>query len=171
MDELNKIPTRNGLLGPSKTRGIALIAVFAGAYTVATISLGTISYGVLNLRLTNIIIGVVPILGLPSAVGLSFGVFFANIFSPLGPIDLLSSFFALAGLVAVYFLRNRSVAAGLGIHSVVIGIWVTFELSLVTGLPFFPLFYAVWAGNVIVDALAYFFYKALAASGLKKRLM
>ena len=73
-------------LNPSarnKTRRLALLAIIAGVYAVTTVALGGISYGPLNLRFTNIILGVVPILGVPSVFGLALGVFFANIASPL----------------------------------------------------------------------------------------
>jgi hypothetical protein len=152
-----------------RTKKLVLAAALAGAYAAATIALGTISYGVINLRLTNIIIGVVPILGFPAAAGLSLGVLIANVASPLGPIDLVSAAFAFVGLFALYLLRKKSVALGLAIHSLVIALWVTFELSYVLGIPYFPLFYFVLAGNAIVDTLAYFAYKAMLAAGLGRR--
>jgi len=153
----------------NRTLSLAVMGVLAGVYAVATIALGTISYGVLNLRLTNLIIAVVPILGFPSVVGLSLGVFLSDIASPLGPIDLITCLFAFVGLYVIHLLKNKSVAIGLAAHSTIIALWVTFELSLVLSIPYFPLFYFVLAGNCIVNALAYVLYRALVASGFKNR--
>jgi uncharacterized membrane protein len=161
--------SKKSALGRYRTKRLALAAALAGVYAASTIALGSISYGAINLRLSNILVGIVPILGFPAVAGLSLGVFIANITSPLGPIDLLSAIFAFVGLSAVYLLRKKSVALGLSIHAVVIALWVTFELSFVLKVPYLPLLYFVVAGNSIVDALAYFFYKALAGSGLKRR--
>ena len=109
-------------------------------------------------------------MGVPSVFGLALGVFFANIASPLGPIDLVSAVFALVGLGAIYYLRNRSVILGLAVYTVIIGLWVTFELSFVLGIPYLPELYYVTAGNAIVNALAYGFYKALNSRGIRTRL-
>jgi hypothetical protein len=152
----------------SRSLKIATTGILAGVYTVATIALGTLSYGPLNLRFTNILIGVVPIVGWPSVLGLTLGVFLSNTTSPLGPIDLISALFSFVGLVSIYLLRKKSVAAGLAIYSLILSVWVTFELHVAIGLPYEG-FYAVLAGISVVLALAYLFYRALKASHLLRR--
>src|SRR5579875_3827857 len=116
-----KEPTKSS----RRSRGInvALIGALAGVYTVATIALGTLSYGPLNLRLSNVLIGTVPILGWPAIFGIALGVFLSNIGSPLGPIDLFSAAFSFIGLIAIHLLRNKSVLAGLAIYSLIISLW------------------------------------------------
>ena len=147
---------------------IATTGILAGVYVVVTIALGTLSYGPLNLRFTNILIGVVPIVGWPSVLGLTLGVFLSNTVSPLGPIDLISAVFSFIGLASIHLLRKKSVLAGLTIYSLILSVWVTFELHVAVGLPYQG-FYAVLAGISVVLALAYIFYKALKASRLLRR--
>jgi uncharacterized membrane protein len=146
--------------------------MFAGVYAVATVSLGTASYGLpFNLRLSNILIGVVPIIGWPAVFGIALGVFLGNIASPLGPIDLISSIFSLVGLSLIQLLRKKSVLAGLTIYSSILSLWVNFELFLVYHLPYFPTFYFTFVGiTFVVLLLGYITYKALLASGLKQRI-
>jgi hypothetical protein len=155
-----------------RTLNLALIGMFAGVYAVATILLGTASYGLpFNLRLSNILIGVVPIVGWPAVFGISLGVFLGNIASPLGPIDLISSLFSLIGLSAIHILRNKSVLAGLAIYSAILSVWVNFELFVVYHLPYFPTFYFTLGGiSFVVVLLGYITYRGLIASGLKKRM-
>ena len=59
---------------------------------------------------------------------------------------------------------------GLAVYTVIIGLWVTFELRFVLGIPYLPELYYVTAGNAIVNALAYGFYKALNSRGIRTRL-
>ena len=154
----------------SRALNISVIGLLAGVYSVATIALGTLSYGPLNLRLTNILLGVVPIVGWPAVLGLTLGVLLSNVASTIGPIDYLSAGFSFLGLVAIHLLRKRSVLAGLTIYSLILSIWVTFELHAVFGLPFSPTFYGVLLGISIVSIiLAYFLYRALRASHLLRR--
>ncbi len=154
----------------SRSVNIALIGVLAGVYAVATIAIAPLSYGPLNLRFANILLGIVPIVGLPSVIGLTLGVLLANTASSLGPIDYVSALFSLIGLLAIHLLRKRSVLAGLSIYSLLLSIWVTFELRIVFGLPFLGTFYGVLAGISIVSILfAYLLYKGLKASHLVKR--
>ncbi|MGI0079438.1 MAG: QueT transporter family protein [Nitrososphaerales archaeon] len=153
-----------------KTVNLALTGVLAGVYGVATFALGIVSFGILNLRLTNILLGVVPIFGWPGVFGIALGVLLGNFASPLGPIDLLSAFFSLIGLSAIHLLRKRSVPAGLAIYDLILSLWVSFELSFVYRLPYLPTLYVVIAGMTLVLALAYFFYLALLRTGLRKRV-
>ena len=112
----------------SKALYIAVIGLLAGVYSVATVALGTFAYGPLNLRLTNILLGVVPLVGWPAVLGLSLGVLLSNIASTIGPIDYLSAGFSFVGLVAIHLLRKKSVLAGLTTYSLILSIWLTLEL-------------------------------------------
>ncbi|MDG6997972.1 MAG: QueT transporter family protein [Nitrososphaerota archaeon] len=154
----------------SKVQTLALIGILAGAYAAITIALGGISYGPINLRLANLLIAVVPIVGWPGVIGVSLGVFLGNISSPLGPIDLVSSLFTLIGLSVVKALSRRTVFGGLILYAIGLGAWVSFELHLVLGLPYLPTLYFVISGiALVVVGLAYPLYRALQSSGLVRR--
>ena len=127
--EEEEAKTLNKRIGrKSRTVNIALIGLIAGVYAVATIALGTFSYGPINLRFTNILLAIVPIVGWPSVAGLTLGVLISNTASSIGPIDYISAFFSFVGLLAIYVLRKKSVLAGLTIYSILLSLWVTFEL-------------------------------------------
>ena len=156
-----------------RTADLALIGMIAGTYSLLTLLGGELSFGSVNFRFSNALIGLVPIFGWPAIFGISLGVFIGNAFGPsLGlPDILLSPIFSLLGLVAVYLLRKISVIAGLVTYSLIISLWVNFLLSLPPiGLPYFPTFWFTLAGvSLMVVGLAYFVYKGLMSSGVKRR--
>jgi len=121
-----------------------------------------ISYGPVQFRVANIIIGVVPIFGIPSVLGIALGVFIGNTISPLGPIDLISAAFSLAGLLIVWYLRNRSVMLGLTLYSGILGTWISTALFFVFGLPIVVtigwLIVGIWLATGLCG---YALYKAL----------
>jgi uncharacterized membrane protein len=158
-------------IAKSRTRNIALIGMLAGSYAVLTMIQGPLSFINPNFRLANILISVVPILGWPAVIGISAGVFLGNITSPLGPIDLISALFSFVGLSAIHLLRKKTVLLGLGIYSLLLSAWVSFELELVVHAPYFPTFYFVLAGiATITMGFGYVCYRYLTASGLGKKI-
>ena len=144
--------------------------MLAGVYIAGTIALGPVSFGVLNLRFTDILIGIVPIFGWSGVFGISLGVLISNTTSPLGPIDLLSAIFSLAALAVLHLLRKKSVLAGLAVYDAVLSLWVSFEISFESHVPYFSLLPAISGGITFVLVLAYFFYKALVLTGVKRRV-
>jgi uncharacterized membrane protein len=155
-----------------RTLNIALSGMLAGVYTVSTIILGVLSFGPVNLRLSNILIALVPILGWPSIFGIAVGVFLSNLVgSSIGPLDyFVSPVFSFVGLVAIYLLRRKSVIAGLAIYSAILSLWVTLELSVTTHQPFLDFLFPVSGGvTFVVLVLGYLTYRALIASGLRRR--
>ena len=163
-----------GVIRHNKTAFLALTGVLAGVYVVATLAFGNLSFGLLNLRFSNVLIGVVPILGLPGVIGITIGVFIGNIGSPLGPIDLISSLFSLIGLTAIYLLRKKSVILGFAIYSILLSIWVSAEITIIgfdLSAAYLKTFVVVLAGiSLIVVGFAYVLYRALIASGLRDRV-
>jgi hypothetical protein len=157
-----------------RTVKLALSGVLAGVYAVSTIALGFVSYGPFNLRLANILIGLVPILGWPSVVGITVGVFLGNLASPLGVIDYVSPIFSFAGLSILYYLRNKSVIAGLFAYSLILSLWVTEELVIVRFVgssSYWVAFVPVLGGiSIVVVGFGYVLYKGLEHSGLKKKV-
>ncbi|MEM2882904.1 MAG: QueT transporter family protein [Candidatus Bathyarchaeia archaeon] len=128
----------------ARARGLTIAAFFAASYAALVYLLAPISFLQIQVRIANALIGAVPTFGMPAACGIALGVFLGNIFSPLGPIDLLSAAPSFVGLLAIYWLRGRSVLLGLGFYSLII--WVAFMLNLVLGLPYPASFAYVLAG-------------------------
>jgi uncharacterized membrane protein len=163
---------RRKFLGRNKTFTLAVTGLLAGVYAVVTIALGSISYGVFNLRLSNLLLVVVPIVGWPGVFGISLGVALGNLASPFGPLDyIISPLFSFVGLSCLKLLARKTVLGGLAIYSLLLSVWVTYELHFVLNLPYFPYFYYILAGIALVSVgFAYPLYKALKLSNLLRRL-
>ena len=168
--ESNRVEIRDKPRLKSRSVILALTGMLAGVYALGTIALGVVAFGALNLRFTNVLIGLVPIFGWAGVFGISLGVLLANTTSILGPIDLLSAIFSLFALAILHLLRKRSVIAGLAIYDITLSLWVSFEISFETGAPYLPTLYIVSAGMSLILALAYILYRALILAGLKKRV-
>ena len=141
-----------------KTKDIALVSVYAALYAALVIVLGGISYGPIQVRLADSMVAAVPLLGIPGVLGHTLGVFVSNLFSPLGPIDLLNTIPSFAMSFVVYFVYKRTkndftVIGTCSIYSVVLGITVGWMLSTPFNIPL-PLSIAYVAlGNLVATVL------------------
>lgn len=142
--------------------------VLAAMYAVLVNVFHPISFTVIQVRIANALIGVVPLLGMPAVYGLTLGVFLANLTSPLGLIDWFSFIPSFIGLMIVYKLRKFSVFVGLIIYSVLLGAWVAFMLWYVFKAPYIITFVYVTIGIAIATAgLGYLVYKTLSKIGAR----
>ncbi|MEM2128536.1 MAG: QueT transporter family protein [Candidatus Methanomethylicaceae archaeon] len=153
---------------PSKTRAVVKTAIIAAAYAALTISLSPISFGAIQIRVANALIGIVPLIGMPAVLGISLGVFIGNLASPLGPLDLLSAIPTFVGLLIVMRLRERSVVAGLICYTTIISAWVGALLNYVLGLPFLITFaYLIVGVGIATVGLGYILYQSVKRMGLR----
>ena len=124
---------------------ISTAAVYAAMYVVLAVLFSPISYGIINLRVSNILIGLVPIIGWPAVIGQALGVFIANqsaLGDPLGPIDLINVIPSFLFSLLLWKLRNKSVFLGLTLYSIALGITVGYVVSYASGFKF-PLLVAI----------------------------
>jgi uncharacterized membrane protein len=100
------------------SRDIALTAVFAALYAVINFAqalspFGNPSiYGPIQLRLSDFLIALAALLGIPVVIGVTVGCVVINALGPIGPIDIILG--SLANLVAasiVMLLRRRKLLA------------------------------------------------------------
>ena len=152
-----------------RTTLVATVSLYAAMYVVITYSFSPISYGQVQLRLANVMLGLIPLIGWPAVIGQAVGVFVANLGSPLGPIDLLNAVPSFIFSFIIWKLRNVSVILGLVLYSVGLGLSVSFALNYAFGLPLIVNIPWVTAGNLIAAALAYLLYKAVKRTGLLQR--
>ena len=146
----------------SKSSDIAKAAVIAALYVALVWALTPISFGAIQIRVSNALIGIVPLVGMPAVFGITLGVLIGNIPSPLGPLDLLSAVPTLIALLVVMRLKNKSVLLGLLIYSLILSAWVGALLNYVFGVPFLITFVYLLAGiGFATAALGYLVYKAL----------
>lgn len=152
---------------------VATAAVYAAMYVVLAVAFSPISYGVINLRVANILLGLVPLLGWPAVIGQTLGVFIANqpaLGDVLGPIDLVNVLPTFVFAWALWKLRKKSVFLGLALYSVALGISVSGTLSYAFNLPLLVEIPQVTAGVFLATAvLGYVFYRAVARLGVLQR--
>ncbi|MDG6990093.1 MAG: QueT transporter family protein [Nitrososphaerota archaeon] len=152
---------------------VATAAVYAAMYVVLAVAFGPISYGVVNFRVANILIGLVPIIGWPAIIGQTLGVFIANqpaLGDALGPIDLINVVPTLVFAWALWKLRRRSVFLGLTLYSAALGVSVSYALSYAFNLPLILEIPQVTVGVFLATAvLGYVFYKAVSRLGVLQR--
>ena len=91
---------------------VATAAVYAAMYVVLGVVFSPVSYGLINLRVANVLVGLVPLLGWPAIIGQTLGVFITNqsaLGDPLGPIDLINVLPTFVFTWVVWRLRKKSV--------------------------------------------------------------
>jgi uncharacterized membrane protein len=159
-----------------QTKEIALIALYAALYAVLVVEVPGLSYGPLNLRIADAMIGAVPLLGLAGVLGHTLGVFVGNMPSPFGVIDLLNTIpsFVMAFVVYYVYKRTKNDYAVLGTfaaYSAVLGVTVGWMLSAPFNIPL-PLSIAyVFAGNVIITTVVGWpLFKLLKKAGIERWL-
>ncbi|MDG6971381.1 MAG: QueT transporter family protein [Nitrososphaerota archaeon] len=142
-------------------------------YVVLVVVFSPISYGVINLRVANVLIGLVPLLGWPAIIGQTLGVFIANqpaFGDPLGPIDLINVLPTFVFTWVIWRLRKKSVLLGLTVYAVALGVSVSYALSYAFNLPLFVEIPQVTAGIFLATTvLGYLFYRAVGRLGVLQR--
>ncbi len=153
---------------PSKTRAVVKTAIIAAVYAALTISLAPISFGAIQIRVANALIGLVPLTGMPGALGITLGVLIGNLASPLGPLDLLSAVPTFISLLMLLKLKRYSVLAGLACYTVIISAWIGTLLKYALGLPFLITFaYLIVGVGIATVGLGYLLYLSMKRMGMR----
>lgn len=116
-------------------RGAIVVAVLAATYFVLTVVLHPISYGPIQMRVSDVMSPLSYILGLPGVAGLTLGTLLANVFSPYGLWDIvigtLCTFTYSSVNYALYRLfgyRRILLPLIAVIDSVIVGVFIGFIL-------------------------------------------
>ncbi len=120
-------------------------AVIGSLYAALTLLLSPISYGVMQVRVSEAL--TVLAMLTPAAIpGLTVGCFFANFLGPNGLMDaVLGTMATLLGAVGTYKLRHRFYWAPMPpvvANAVIVGLM----LHYVYGVPISPLYCVLWVG-------------------------
>jgi uncharacterized membrane protein len=152
---------------------VAAAAVYAAMYAVLVLVFSPISYGVINLRVANVLIGLVPLIGWPAILGQALGVFIANqpaLGDSLGPIDLLNVLPSFVFAWVLWKLRKSSVFLGLTLYSIALGISVSYALNYAFNLPLSVEIPQVTVGIFLATAvLGYILYRSVERLGILQR--
>lgn len=150
---------------------IAMTAVIASLYFAITIVLQPFSFLAIQVRISGALILLLPLFPDATLFGVSIGVLFANMVSPLGAIDLISAPVTFVAMLPLYFICKKGkkndalIIAGGAIKCVVIAAWVSLLLISVFELPYWAFwlnFFLVLIGDVIaVIGIGFPLYKIL----------
>jgi uncharacterized membrane protein len=138
-----------------KSLAISTAAVFAALYAIITIAEttlgGPLTYGVIQVRISDALLPLPMIFGFPAALGLFLGTLVANAYYMLSPLDILFGSIAnlIAGMLAARFSRgNVFLAAAYPVLVVTVIIGSYLPLFFV-GVPFWLIYAGVGIGEVI----------------------
>jgi len=133
------------------TRFIARTAIIAAIYAALTIGLAPISYMAIQIRLSEILV-LFAFVNPSLAPGLVIGTLIANLFSPLGMIDVL--FGTIATIMSLrYMILSKNIWIASLYPTLFNGIIIGAELHFVYALPFALTILQVAAGEFIVVTL------------------
>jgi len=165
--------TEKAALSPRRSLLLSTAAVYAAMYVALALVFGPISYGPINLRVANVLMGLIPLVGWPAVLGQALGVFIANqpaLGDSLGPIDLLNVIPSFLFSLLLWKLRNKSVFLGLTLYSVALGITVSFALNYAFNIPLLVAIPQVTAGVFIATAVfGYLLYRSVKRLGVLQR--
>ena len=138
-----------------KSLAVSIAAIFAALYAIITIAEttlgGPLTYGPIQVRISDALLPLPMIFGLPSAVGLFIGTVVANAYYMLSPLDILFGSIAnlIAGILSAKFSRgNVFLAAAYPVLVVTIVIGSYLPLFFV-GVHLWLIYGGVLAGEII----------------------
>ena len=158
----------------NKTKTLALISLYAALYAALVIFLPGLSYGPIQVRIADSLVAAVPLLGFAGVLGHTLGVFIANLFSPVGPIDLLNTIPSFVMAFVVYYVykktNNDYTVIGTCIaYSAVLGVTVGWMLSYLFGYPLLITIAYVALGNIVASVLiGWPIFKLLKKAGIQR---
>ncbi|MFX0060445.1 MAG: QueT transporter family protein, partial [Candidatus Heimdallarchaeota archaeon] len=134
---------------------VALTAITAALYIALGYVFQPISFLGIQFRVAELIVGMCIIFPLEGLIGNVIGVFFVNLSSQLGPIDLISCIVNIPALYCIVLLRNRKYLKYLGgvLYSIIISVYVAIVLNIAYGLLIWLSFFQVLISEVILASL------------------
>ena len=134
---------------------VALTAMTAALYTALGYIFQPISFLGLQFRVAELIVGMCLLFPLEGLIGKIVGVFFVNLTSPLGPIDLISCIVNIPALYCIIFFRDKKLLKYLGgvLYAIIISIYVALILNYAFALPIWLSFIQVLTAEVILATL------------------
>ncbi|MFW9970150.1 MAG: QueT transporter family protein [Candidatus Odinarchaeota archaeon] len=134
---------------------IALIAITAALYTALGYLFLPISFLGLQFRVAELIVGMCIIFPFEGLIGKVLGVFFVNLNSPLGVIDLFSCLVNIPALYCIIFFRDKRYLKYIGglLYAVIISIYVAVILYIVYNVPILLNFFYVLIPEIILATL------------------
>jgi uncharacterized membrane protein len=147
---MSEFTDKNAVLN-SRVRFLVQAAIIGAAYAALTLVLAPLSYGVIQLRVSEALT-VLPYFTPAAIPGLFVGCLVANVISPYGVVDMVcGSLATLLAACATYMFRKRRILAPLFpvlFNAVIIGAMLYYAYGVNASLPLNMLW--VGAGEMIV---------------------
>ena len=142
-----------------KVRFMAITAVTAAIYMVATVAIAPISFNVVQLRLSEVMV-LLAFIDKKYGPGLILGCFIANLFSPIWMIDVV--FGTLGTVIAVFgIVRSKSLFMAT-LWPVISMVSVSAGIAIGSSLPYIPTLLTVMAEEfAVVVIIGYPLFKIL----------
>lgn len=143
-----------------QTKNLVRTAMVAALYGALTWVLSSLSYGPIQFRLTEIMV-LLAFIDSAYIPGLVLGCIIANIFSPMGFVDM--AFGSFATLIAVFLIsKTKNLFLATLYPTIANGIIIAIELYFILKLPFLLSFGEVALGEfIVVTCLGYPIFKAI----------
>ena len=134
---------------------VALTAITAALYITLGYVFQPISFLGLQFRAAELIVGMCILFPFEGLIGNVIGVFFVNLTSPLGPIDLISCIVNIPALYCIVLFRDKKFLKYLGgvLYAIIISIYVAIVLNLAFMLPIWLMFVQVLIAEIILASL------------------
>lgn len=140
----------------NKTKSIALSGVFVAIYAVVTLAISPFSFGAIQCRLSDVLL-MFCIKRKEAIAGCVFGCVIANMFSPLGIIDMAVG--ALANfLIGAFAYKSKKIIMTIVAGGMIAGLFIGAELCVIYSIPFLMTFVTVAIGEILsltVGAILY----------------
>ena len=133
-----------------KLLNLAINAFICAIYVVLTL-VNPLGYGPIQFRYSEII-AVIPFFNRKYIPGVVLGVFLANLFGPLGLVDVfVGVFICVVSYTISYYVKNAYINAV--IYSILCGIFVSLELYFVVKAPFIITSASIFVGQIVVTLI------------------
>ena len=138
---------------------VVINAMIAGVYAVLTLAISPIAYSEIQFRLSEIIV-FLAFYNRRYIPGLTIGCIIANLFSPMGMLDIVfGTLSTIIVCIDMYLIKNRYLAAGAG--AIITGMIIGAELWYAFNIPYVINAIYVAVGELIVLIIGALVFKSL----------
>ena len=136
------------------TKTLARVAIIASSYLLLGFSFQSLSFGPIQVRMSDVLYPMIAVFGYPMLVGTFLGHLFFNIYGyvsglALGVLDLFSPFIFLVPKYAILKWKLKAVP----LHVIFVAFWVAYMLRSMYGLPFWISVLTVGLGEATAEII------------------
>ena len=138
-----------------KSLSVAVAALFAALYALITIAEtamgGPLTFSFIQVRISDALLPLSMVFGIPSAVGLCLGTVVANSYYMLGPLDIAFGSLAnlIAGILSAKFSRGNPLLAALYPVVVVTAIVGSYLQLFFADVPLWLIYGGIFVGEMV----------------------